>query len=122
MDSDRMGLVHNGQQRNVALVDIADASLIDRTAAREFLRSWMVKAGSQGKHGAEVRKAFMMYCTVDIGISSYTMGIGRSLIDRLPGAKSDLVLLRLKDGTPLLLSPLHSQELVESISRKKMMA
>jgi hypothetical protein len=55
---------------------------------------------------------------VDIGLTSYTLGVGRNVIDRLPNARHDLVLLRLRNGEELLLSPQYNQDLVDSLSRR----
>ena len=60
---------------------------------------------------------FVRYCTVDIGFTSLTLGLGRSVIDRLPLARYDLVLLRLKGGQDHLLSPKYNQDLVDTVSR-----
>jgi hypothetical protein len=51
-------------------------------------------------------------------LTSYTLGVGRNVIDRLPNAKHDLVLLRLRNGDDLLLSPQYNQDLVDSLSRR----
>jgi hypothetical protein len=54
---------------------------------------------------------------VDIGFTSLTMGLGRSVIDKLARAKYDLVLLRLQGGEDHLLSPKYNQDLVDTVSR-----
>lgn len=119
IEGERLILERNDEQRVLDIEEVADASLIDRAAAREYLREWSsnrtVKAWSRAEH---VRQ-FTNYCTIDIGLRSVTLGMGRTLIDNLPNAKRDLVLLRLKNGEAMLLSPVHSQDMVESIGRRK---
>jgi hypothetical protein len=44
--------------------------------------------------------------------------MGRAVIDRLPNARHDLVLLRLRTGEDLLLSPQYNQDLVDALSRR----
>jgi hypothetical protein len=97
-----------------------DASLIDRAAAREYLREWSSNRTMKAWSKAEHVHHFTNFCTIDIGLRSITLGLGRNLIDSLPNAKRDLVLLRLKNGEAMVLSPVHSQDLVESIGRRKM--
>ena len=120
LDDERLILERNGKERSIDLGAISDASLIDRAAGREYLREWSSGRDRERKLDPAAIEEYAKYCTVDIGITSLTLGLGRSMIDRLPNAKTDLVLIRLGDGSALLLSPVHSQDLVERISRKKM--
>lgn len=119
LEEEVLGLVHNGSRKDIPVVEISDASLIDRTAAREFLLAGARHAKKSKAERQASAATFTKYCTVDIGVVSYTFGVGRSLIDRLPSGKRDLVLMRVRNGESYLLSPLHSQEFVESISRRK---
>mgnify|MGYP007071009584 CR=1 FL=1 len=105
---------------SVELEQVLDATLLDRRSARDIFnerqRSLTAKSiGSSGRR--EERRFFLSWCTVDIGIRSWTFGIGRELIDRRPDGKNDLVLLRLKNGRALLLSPLHAHDLADALSR-----
>ncbi len=120
MEDELLALDCNGVRQVVPIAEVADASLIDRSAAREYmLGNSNYAKGSKPERRAALDR-FTKYCTVDIGLVSYTLGLGRSLIDRLPSAKRDLVLIRMRNGEPFVLSPLHSQEFVESIGRRKM--
>jgi hypothetical protein len=93
---------------------IIDASLIDRQAAREYFHTKVLpRFGSK----RSARNAFLRYCTVDIGLQSFTFGFGRGVIDRMPDARQHLVLLRLHDQSELLLSPEYNHELVETFLR-----
>jgi len=100
--------------------EIRDASLLDRAAARNYIREKLAKAVEDGLTKAEARsreKDFIRFCTVDIGLRSYTFGIGRQLADTMPNAKNDLVLLRLRSGDDILLSPEYNQAFIESIGK-----
>ncbi|MBL7980736.1 MAG: hypothetical protein JNL52_02890 [Flavobacteriales bacterium] len=115
LDDEGLHIEKDGQAEYVPMIEVVDASLIDRAAAREY-----IKSRSQGMSKAQARLRYLAYirfCSVDIGRSSLTGGLGRSLIDRLPEARHDLVLMRLKDGTDLLLSPDYNQEMVTSLSK-----
>jgi len=119
MVDDRMELTRNRKTRSIAVDRITDASLIDRSGARAYIRENGIKSKAGGMVTAIGAEPFLRYCTVDIGLTSYTLGFGRTLIDRLPQAKSDLVLLRMDTGEALLLSPTQVQDLVDNLSRLK---
>ena len=53
-----------------------------------------------------------------LAISLILGGAIGNVIDRLPNARHDLVLLRLRNGEELLLSPQYNQDLVDSLSRR----
>ncbi len=118
IEGDRLTLIRNGVARTIDMPDVSDASLIDRSAAREYLREWSTGAVTD-LPSPEWVAGYANYCTVDIGLTSFTLGLGRALIDRVPNGRTDLVLLRLRTGEAFLLSPIHSQDLVENISRRK---
>ncbi len=117
---DRMVLWNKHDRMELGREDIRDASLIDRTAARTYITQKLEQLGEEGLSKEEHRvrlEEFIRYCTVDIGLRSFTFGIGRKLVDTMPNAKHDLVLLRLSNGRDLLLSPAYNQELMDNISR-----
>ena len=104
---------------NIILIDVHFLSArIDRTGAREYIRQRSLIHTKGWRDLRRRGKAFTRFCTVDIGLTSYTLGVGRNVIDRLPNAKHDLVLLRLRNGDDLLLSPQYNQDLVDSLSRR----
>ncbi|MCW5897686.1 MAG: hypothetical protein KIT10_00325 [Flavobacteriales bacterium] len=115
VEEDRLVLEHGRERLEIRLADIADASLLDRAAAREYIRS-RTRAGDPSKARERIR-AFLGYCTVDIGLTSFTLGLGRGIIDRLPEAKHDLVLLRVRDQREFLLSPMYNQDLISAVTR-----
>lgn len=105
---------------SVDLEQVLDATLVDRRSARDIHKERQRALVAKGKGVSErraERRYFTSWCTVDIGIRSWTFGIGRELIDRRPDGKNDLVLIRLKDGRALLLSPLHAHDLADALSR-----
>ncbi|MCB0771003.1 MAG: hypothetical protein KDC00_11445 [Flavobacteriales bacterium] len=118
MEEERIVLVRNEERRVVEMEDVVDASLVDRAGARAYLRDW-IDVGTEALTKAERIDRFTHYCTVDIGLTSLTLGMGRNLIDQMPISKSDLLLLRLRTGEDLILSPAHVQEMIEAIGRRK---
>lgn len=118
-DGEQMVLRGDRGERHIPMSQVTDVSLLDRAAAREYLKQ-TINSG-QGTLPAnqrrKIQREFMRFCTVDIGMTSFSLGIGRRMIDELPDAKRDLVLLRLRSGEALLLSPLYNHDLVESLGR-----
>jgi len=115
---DRLVLANSTNRLEVRAADVVDASLIERSGARDFVLQKLSAYPALTSAGRSERLAlFTRFCTVDIGLRSFTLGVGRSMIDRMPNAKHDLVLLRLRDGTDHVLSPEYNQELVGSITR-----
>jgi hypothetical protein len=118
INGEKLCLISRTERLDIPFSQIADASLIDRAGAREYIRQ---RSLMHTKGWRELRRranAFTRFCTVDIGLTSYTLGVGRTVIDRLPNARHDLVLLRLRNGDDLLLSPQYNQDLVDSLSRR----
>ncbi|MCB0766833.1 MAG: hypothetical protein KDB95_06455, partial [Flavobacteriales bacterium] len=118
IDGDKLMLSTPEKERTIPIGEITDASLLDRVGARAFLKE-MSDLDTE-KPFVEKRDAFMRFCTVDIGFRSFTLGAARRLIDRLPSAKSDLLLIRLRSGEMLLLSPMYAQDMVDTIGRRRL--
>lgn len=119
VENDRLTLEVNREKREILMTEILDTSLLDRIGAREYLRE-KVLANAAKEDKARCRASFMRYCTVDIGLDSITLGMARSLVDRLPSAKGDMVLLRLRGGEDLLLSPVHAHDMVDTLGRRRL--
>ena len=109
-----------GQEERIAIADVQDASLLDRVAARDYIQQGMRIAKEGGVDQPTIdamRFDFTRYCSIDIGLRSYSFGIGRDMTDRMRIAKHDLVIVRLRGGRTLLLTPVYTQDLVDSIGR-----
>ncbi len=120
IEKGQLVLRRNGIEERISFDYMRDASLLDRVAARDLLRQLMESARSRGADAAtlqSIRQRYVRYCTIDIGLSSMTFGIGRHLVDQRPDAKHDLVLIRTSDGQAFLLSPVYNQDTVESLNR-----
>jgi len=120
LEGDELILHLSRMQFRIALKDVQDASLVERAAAREYIRQKLRFLSEQGMGRAEVKareRAYVRYCSVDIGLRSFSLGLGRRMIDRMKNARHDLVLLRLRNGDDHLLSPIHNQDLVAGINR-----
>ncbi len=118
LDSGRLLFKGAKATHSLDLDQIADSTLLDRKAGRDLLIDRLRSMGGTSRaQRRKAERAYLQWCTVDIGVHSWTFGIGRELIDRRPDGSIDLMLIRLKDGQALLLSPLHAQDLVDALNR-----
>lgn len=119
LEGEKLVLQNSSQRVEIPLAEVLDVSLIDRAGAREYILSGLRSKGVNGffQLHREARSA-VRFTSVDIGLTSYTMGIGRRMTDRMPDARLDLVLLRLRNGDIHFLSPIYNQELVSAITRR----
>lgn len=119
LEGDRLLLQDRKQRIEIAISEVLDVSLIDRAGAREYILSDLRSKGISGFFAIrrEAQRA-VRFSSVDIGLRSYTLGIGRRMTDRMPDARLDLVLLRLRNGDTHFLSPIYNQELVSAITRR----
>ena len=119
LDGERLMLQNRRKKEEILLNEIMDVSLIDRAGAREYILSDLRSKGVSGffkiRHRAQ---HYVQFSSVDIGLRSYTMGIGRRMTDQMPDARLDLVLLRLRNGMVHFLTPVYNQELVSAITRR----
>lgn len=104
----------------LALDTVQDASLVDRRAARDLLlerKRLMEELGRVPAEREEFQRQSTRWCSVDIGLGVFSFG--HEMLDRRPDGKYDLVLLRLRDGRTLLLSPVYNQDLISALNRGK---
>lgn len=119
LEGDRLVLEGRSGRAEISLDDVLDVSLIGRTGAREYILSTLQSEGVTGFFVMRKQaRRFVRFTSVDIGLTSWTLGLGRSMIDKMPDAAHDLVLLRLRNGEAHLLSPLYAQEMVAAIGRR----
>ncbi|MCC6938698.1 MAG: hypothetical protein IT226_10800 [Flavobacteriales bacterium] len=109
-------LTRGGDRLVLPASDILDASQVDRAGARDYFNSRIVTR-EKGKDRIDLRKRYLRFCTVDIGLRTFTFGLGRGLTDRMPAAYQDMLLIRLREETDLLLSPEYNQDMMEAIAR-----
>jgi len=116
VDERGLWLRTTGTDLRAGFDEIIDASLVDRSASRDYIRQFVLD-DEEKQVTREREQTFVRFCSVDIGLRSFTFGLGRRLIDRMPNSKDDLVLLRLSGGRHLVLSPQYNQDLVETLTR-----
>lgn len=114
-DGRSLSLRSSDGEENLEIETIADVSLIDRLAARDYILQRTRDMPTIERK--QMLRGFVRYCTVDIGLTSYSFGFGRRMIDGMQEAKRDLVLVRLRNGGAVLLSPQYNHDLVDSVGR-----
>lgn len=114
-DGKALSLRSSDGEEHLDIGSIADVSLIDRSAARDYILQRT--RDLDPAESKRMLRAFVRYCTVDIGLTSYSFGFGRRMIDGMQEAKRDLVLVRLRSGGAMLLSPQYNHDLVDSVGR-----
>ena len=99
---------------------VQDASLVDRRAARDLLMERIRSMEKQGSIQAEMeefQRQFTKWCTVRIGLGTFAFGGG--LLDVRPDGKRDLVLLRLRNGRSIVLSPVYNHDLISALNKNR---
>lgn len=110
-------LLRGSDELRIPAAEIIDTSLIERVAARDYYLSKVRPRPKSRSEQSEARNGFMRFCTVDIGLRTFTFGVGRGLIDRMPDSRHDLLLLRSRTMGVWLLTPEYNHELAEAIMR-----
>lgn len=118
LDRERMTLVRADRREELGLDQLIDANLLDSTIARDYVLQRFREVREKGAATADLqrmKKVFLRYCAVDIGLS--TLSALMRPLHRLPNGRKDLVLLRIRDGREMLLSPIHHQDMVDAIAK-----
>lgn len=119
VDRDRITLVRGRREEAIGLALLKDANPLERSSAGAYVMRRMQEMREQGMPAArmkEVRRAFTRHCTVDLGSRMFTWGTVARWMEGTPPGR-DLVLLRIRDGREMLLSPIHHQDMVDAIAK-----
>lgn len=122
VDDETVRLTNGRDSLDIRISDLQDATLVDRSAAREYIQQRSRAAVERGTEKSEIaqrEREFTRFCGVDIGLRSWSFGLGRRMIDRMPEARHDLVLLRSRNGVDHLLSPVYNQDMIGTIAKAK---
>ena len=112
VDGEQLILRRTGERTEIPLVSILDASLIDRKSARDYYRAMTSDRGLNRARKRAIKREFLRYCTVEVGLSAFHLGLG----EKVSKARYDLVLIRTKDHGVRLLSPVYNQDLVTALT------
>lgn len=120
LGADALLLRRGAEEESLLLENVVDANLIDLGTARGYVRQHRADDVGAGQHttGGPGRIS-TRYC----GVPITTWGLG-SMVNGLSNLNSDsfsqsLVLLRIRDGGVLLLSPRYSERMVRAIGKAK---
>lgn len=114
VEDDRVVMRSGRLERTVGMSEVRDVSLVDATAAREYLRQRLRTAIEHGASVIERRtlvEGLLRFCPLDLRLAV-------AASKYLPGRrKRDLVLLRTVDGGEHLLAPVYPHDMVAVIDK-----
>lgn len=117
---DALLLRRGAEEERLLLVNVIDANLIDLITARDYVQQQRNADGEMesGREG-DPRRIATRYCGVPIGTGR--MGAIVAGLSNLSAHsfRRTLVLLRIRDGGVLLLSPKYSERMVNAIGKAK---
>lgn len=113
---DHLQLTADGRALAIPVSDLVDASIMDRTSARGYLRQWLMEHPPGNGSIARAERSMMRFCTVPVG-----RNLANAQGPRTTGSlhtQKEVVLLRTKGHGPLLLSPLSNRELRDAVLQR----
>lgn len=109
-------LRRGGSKEELDLDEVLDANLIDFVSARDYLEEHL-QAPDDGLPAdkAEAQRLMTRFCGVPLaGLAALGTGIYRTNIRNF---RQTLVLLRIRDGRAVILSPRYSETMVSAIGK-----
>ena len=117
VDADELVLKNARSRRRLGMRQIKDVSIVDSGAAKRYIYG-RIEDSDNTLSSTKRKHIYMQFCTVEIalepGLVSRFLALMQSTI---PAKNDDLVLLRMQDGTDLLLSPVHANDAVSYLNR-----
>lgn len=106
---DALLLRRGPEEEHLPLHQVLDANLIDLSTAKDYLQQ------HQEANAAADRRLMTRYCGIPLG-GLPNLPIGLSALSAQHFRRS-LVLLRIRDGSAMILSPKHSERMVSAIGK-----
>lgn len=103
-------------EEQLPLNELLDANLIDLVTAKDYVQQHPeVLQGANGTESVEARRMLTRFCGVPLGgIAAFTTGLSRLSAQDF---RRTLVLLRIRNGGVMLLSPKYSESMVSAIGK-----
>ena len=116
LNADTIMLRRGLNEDELLLNDVMDANLIDLMTAKDYVQQHTDPAsGTDGINNVEDRGMLTRYCGVPLGgIAAFKTGISRLNAQNF---RRTLVLLRIRDGGAVILSPKYSESMVSAVGR-----
>lgn len=114
LGEDRLLLRRGAIREQLGLHEVQDANLIDLVSARDYVNERMEAAPSVAE-ASEIQRTLTCFCGIPlVGLMAVGSGIRRTNIRNF---RRTLVLLRIRDGRTMILSPKHSESMVSAIEK-----
>ncbi len=116
LGTDSLLLRRGVDEQQLLLQDILDANLVDIVTAKHHVREHLDGLlGSTGSAGEQTRRMLTRYCGVPLsGIAAFSAGLSRLSVQNF---RRTLVLLRIRDGGTVILSPRYCESMVSAIGK-----
>jgi hypothetical protein len=116
VDGQELVIKNSLSSRRVMLSQIKDASIVDPGAAKRYIRQRIEEADNILSSKKRMH-LFTQFCTIDIGLGAAPSWIIQFFQGHLSAKRNEVVLLRLRDDTDLLISPAHEQDAVSYLNK-----
>ncbi len=115
LNGERLLLRRGVSEDELHLNDVMDANLVDLMTAKDYVQQHgEPDPGMDDMTNAEDRRMLTRYCGVPLsGISTFTVGSGLNV----QNFRRTVVLLRIRDGGAVILSPKYSESMVSAIGK-----
>lgn len=116
LGKDRLVLRRGLDEEQLLLHDVMDANLVDLVTAKGYVHERQEAGhGPKDDEQDEARRLLTRYCGVPLsGIAAFRTGLSRLSARNF---SRTLVLLRIRDGGAIILSPRYSESMVSAIGR-----
>ncbi len=120
LGTDALLLRRGAEEERLPLINVIDANLIDLTTARDYVQEHRNSDNDSedGQAGGPNRSA-TRFCSVPIVLGRLDPLLAGLTGLSTHGFRQSLVLLRIRDGGVLLLSPKYSERMVNAIGKAK---
>lgn len=116
VDGDELVIKNALSSRRILLTQIKDASIVDPGAAKRYIMQRIEEADNILSSKKRI-SLFTQFTSVDIGLGTTPNWLVSLFQGNTSNKRNDLLLLRLRDDTDLLLSPTHEQDAVSYLNK-----
>jgi len=116
VDNNELVIKNSSSRRTIQMEHVNDASIVDPGAAMRFIEGKI----SESDNTLSSKKRLHLYkqfCTIEFGLGARWMNMFGMLDQNMNSKRNDLILIRLADGTDVLLSPVHAHDAVAYINK-----
>ena len=117
VDGEELVLKNTRSRRRLGMRQIKDVSIVDSGAAKRYIEG-RIEDSDNTLSSTKRKYIYTQFCTVEIRLEPGLFPKFLALMQKtIPAKNDDLVLLRMQDGTDLLLSPVHANDAISYLNR-----